>query len=300
MSRSPNFFIVGAPKSGTTAMDAYLERHPDIFMAEKEPHYFARDLLDQGDALLDKERYMRRFEPASDQKVIGESSVFYLYSKVAASLIHESDPNAKILIHLRDPVDFVASHHSQLVFVGGEPIKDLREALDAEPARRIGENLPREFRWYRTLLYTDIARFSDQVARFIDTFGRDRILINLYDDFRQDTAAVYRRTLEFLEVDSAFEPTFEVVNANKRMRSKLLMDVAVRNPPNWLSAVSRIVSPDTRRAIKNRIDRFNTKYEPREPMPKDVRQRLCDALRPDVERLGVLIDRDLGHWCRSN
>jgi hypothetical protein len=293
--RKPNFFIVGAPKSGTTAMDKYLSEHPDIFMAAKEPHFFARDLLPKGDRNLDPANYAQRFEKVTDEKIVGEASVFYLYSQVAASLIKDFSPDARILIHLRDPVDFIASHHSQVIFEGGETVTDLEEALRLEPFRRKGEQMP-DFIWNKALLYTEIASFSTQVERFQETFGKDRVLINLFDDFRRDTAACFRRTLEFLDVDPDFQGSFEVVNANKTIRNEWLMK-AVRNPPEWISLPSRILfPPKMRTAIKERVRTANTRYTQREPMSESLRSQLREKLRPDIERLQTLIDRDLGDW----
>lgn len=295
MKRKPNFFIVGAPKSGTTAMDKYLSDHPDIFMAPKEPHFFARDLLPEGDRCLDPESYARRFDGAGDEKVVGESSVFYLYSKDAAHLIKAFSPDARILIHLHEPVEVAALYHRQKVFEGYEPVIDFAEALRLEPLRREGKQIP-DFRWHKTLLYIEIASFSEQVKRFQDAFGRDRVLINLFDDFRRDTAACYRRTLEFLEVDPDFETDFEVVNANKTVRNAWLMD-AVRNPPEWISLPSRILfPPNMRTAIKERVSSANTRYEKRDPMPDSLRSELRERLRPDIERLQTLIERDLSGW----
>lgn len=300
MRHRPNLFIVGAPKSGTTAMNEYLRQHPEIFMASKEPHYFARDLLPAAHKSLTKEYYEALFLDVRDETVIGDASVFYLFSKVAADLIHEFDPKAKIIIHLRNPVDFIASHHSQVVYEGGEPIEDLEEALRVEPLRKQGLNLPEDFDWKYTLLYRDIASFSGQVMRYLDRFGRDSVHFVVFDDFQADTGAEYRKILEFLGVDPSFRVNFDVVNPNKRMRSKFLMDFAVRNPPRWASVASKLMFPlEARNAIKRAVKRLNTKYEPRRPVSVELRNSLKRDFLPEVERLSEILDRDLTGWCRS-
>lgn len=82
--RNPDFFIVGAPKSGTTAMYKYLKQHPDIFMPEvKEIHFFGTDLNSPW-FIRDKEKYLSSFSNAKGEKRIGEASAWYLYSKNAA------------------------------------------------------------------------------------------------------------------------------------------------------------------------------------------------------------------------
>lgn len=297
MSRKPNFFIVGAAKCGTTAMHDYLEQHPDVFMAPKEQHHFAPDLVKPDDPRLSDDYYASLFAGARDEKIVGESSVFYLLSRVAARKIKEFNADAKILIHVRSPVDVIPSHHSQLVYEGGETVKDLREALALEPLRRQGEHLNTSFRITEVFFYRDFVKFTDQIARFFDVFGRERVRVGIYDDFVRDTAGEYRRTLEFLDIDPTFAADFQVVNANKSMRSEFLMGL-VRDPPPWIGRLSRTLFPlDARYAIKDRVKALNTRYHKREPLDLELVRQLKTDLRPEVERLSALLARDLTHWC---
>ena len=297
--RKPNLFLVGAAKSGTTAMSDYLDQHPDIHMGPKEMHYFTPDLLPETSPALVWENYITPYKNIGDEKIIGDASVFYLYSNVAAGLIHEFNPDARILIHLRNPLDVMESHHSQVMFEGGEPIKDFEEAVRAEPERLQGRNLPENFAWKKTLCYRDFVSFSEQVKRFQDVFPREQIRVNIFDDFKKDTMGEYRRTLEFLGTDADFEPNIEVVNANKVMRSETAMKLFVRNPPPWLSIPAKALFPlSLRNKIKSKIKRANTKFTPRPPVRPELRQELARDLMPDVERLSELLDRDLTHWCR--
>src|SRR3989339_415720 len=136
--RKPDFFIVGAPKSGTTAMCTYLKQHPEIFMPEKkESHFFGTD-LNSPRFIRDKKIYLSLFSKAKDERRVGESSVWYLYSKKAASEIKEFSPSASIIIMLRNPVDMLYSQHSQFLYNGNEDIACFEEALNAEQDRRRG------------------------------------------------------------------------------------------------------------------------------------------------------------------
>ena len=84
----PNFFIVGAPKCGTTALHAYLSQHPDVFMSDpKEPHYFGSDLDFRYRRRPSDAQYRSYFAGAGDRRRIGEASVWYLYSECAADEI---------------------------------------------------------------------------------------------------------------------------------------------------------------------------------------------------------------------
>ena len=173
----PNFFIVGAPKCGTTSLHEYLQRHPDVFMPfYKEPHYFGSDL--EGSRFRQfrgqPERYLKLFRDARGEQRIGESSPWYLSSRRAAEEIHAYEPQAKIIIMLRNPVDMMYSMWSQFRYSGNEQIETFEAALEAEPERRRGERIRRAAHCISGLYYRDMARFSEQVGRYFELFGRER------------------------------------------------------------------------------------------------------------------------------
>jgi hypothetical protein len=128
--RRPGFFLVGAPKAGTTAMNTYLSRHPEIFMAQKELHYFSHEAF-YGPPLAERDFdwYLDQFREAGEKTLLGEASVWYLSSSTAAERIKEFEPSAKILIHVRNPTDLIVSYHSELLFLGYEDIEDIEQAL---------------------------------------------------------------------------------------------------------------------------------------------------------------------------
>src|SRR6266446_2704827 len=108
----PNFFIVGAPRCGTTALYSYLRQHPDVFLPEyKEPHYFNTD-MNSGGAIRKEKDYLAQFSGAQNQPRIGEASVYYLSSVAAPEQIKSFCPTAKIIIMLRNPVDTVDALHA--------------------------------------------------------------------------------------------------------------------------------------------------------------------------------------------
>src|SRR5262245_35065298 len=84
--KKPTFFIIGAPKCGTTSLAAWLADHPDIFMSPtKEPHYFNTDHKRYLNSLAG---YEQLFEDATDRhSAVGEASVWYLYSANAVENI---------------------------------------------------------------------------------------------------------------------------------------------------------------------------------------------------------------------
>lgn len=297
--RTPDFFIVGAPKCGTTALNDYLKLHPEIFIPEKkESHFFGTDITSPF-YMRDEEQYRALFSEARDEKRVGESSVWYLYSTRAAREIKDFCPEARIIIMLRNPVDMLHSLHSQFLYIGTEDMKDLEAALEAEENRKKGLHLPKAAHAVKTLFYRDVAKYTQQVQRYLHVFGRESVHIIIYDDFKKDTGLVYRETLRFLGVSEGFCPEFKIINANKTVRSKTLLRILTDQPAS-LRLLARILVPcPLRPAVVQVLQRLNIQYIPRSPMDPDLRRRLQKEFAPEVEQLSDLLGRDLTHWCRE-
>ena len=297
-TRSPNFFIVGAPKCGTTAMHDYLSQHPDVFMpSAKEHNHFATDLIPQSDPYASREHYLALFRDASHEIRVGETSVFHLYSRVAAQGIHSFEPDARIVVMLRDPLQWIASYHSQMLYNGDENVSDLEAALDAESDRRRGRRVPERLRFVQRLFYSEVMGFSEQLERYFVEFGRGSVHVILHDEFVRDPAGVLRDLLVFLEVDPEFEPQWRVSNPNKEVRSRLVSEF-LRRPPAWVAEpVTRIFPEAWRRAARVRLRRLNATEKERTAMGVDLRRQLAVEFRPEVDRLQNLLGRSLSTWC---
>ena len=138
--RKPDFFIVGAPKCGTTALCDYLNQHPQVYVsANKEPFYFGSDL--PGHLDWTQQNYLALFEPAGE-RTCGEASVWYLYSKSAAQEIRTFNPEARIIIMLRNPVEMAYAMHNQGLYNLTEDIEDFDEAVKATERRSQGLDIP--------------------------------------------------------------------------------------------------------------------------------------------------------------
>lgn len=299
----PDFFIVGAPKCGTTAMYIYLKEHPEIFMSEeKELHYFGSDLKSHW-FQRDLDKYLSHFSEGNGMKRVGEASVWYLYSKKAAKEIKDFSPSSRIIIMLRNPIDMMYSNYYQFLYNGNENLPSFKEAIEAEEDRKCGKSVPETVHFAEGLFYSDTARFSQQVQRYFDVFNRERVHVIIYDDFKSDTAKVYGETLEFLEVDPSFLPNFKIINPNKLVRIKTLRNLIVK-PPGWYTTAGRILLPDSLREymvhlLKGFNKQFNTSFEVRPPMDPELRRRLRKRFEPEVEQLSSLLGRDLTHWCKD-
>ena len=221
MSR-PDFFVVGAPKCGTTSLYEYLRQHPDIAMSSrKEPHFFAPDLLWRWDWRIDNEkRYLALFAEAGNAHRIGEASTWYLYSREAPNLIRDFAPEAKIIAMVRNPVDMLFSHYWHCLRRGTEDLVDFGAALEAEEDRRNGRRIPEAAPFVDALLYRTLPRYAEQLGRYFDTFGREQVLVVILDDLAQDASREYRRVLRFLGVDENFAPAFVRANtATSKIRT---------------------------------------------------------------------------------
>lgn len=293
----PDFFIVGAPKSGTTALYDYLRQHPDVFMSPaKEPNYFGTDLVRLRTPRPSLEQYLAYFADAGDERRVGEASVRYLHSRSAAAEIRDFAPDAQAIIMLRDPVEMMFAMHAELLFSGAEDIADFGEALDAEPDRMQGRRIPPGANKPAALYYRQSACFAEQVQRYFQALGRENVHVIIYDDFRDDPLAAYQSVLRFLGVEGGFVPDMKVVNANKRPRSRLMQRI-VSNPPGWVRRVAAVTLPPAmrRRAYRHAMA-LNARTEARQPMDPQLRAALRAEFADEVRRLGELLGRDLSGW----
>ncbi|MCE9528393.1 MAG: sulfotransferase, partial [Planctomycetales bacterium] len=295
---APSFFIVGAPKCGTTSLNDYLRQHPGIFIPErKELHYFGSDLRFLKTGRPTREEYLSQFASAKPGQIAGEASVWYLFSELAAKEIQAFCPAAKIIIMLRNPADMMYSLHSQYLFESNEDLADFAAALAAEDDRSQGRRLPTNSNYREGLLYRRVAHFTGQVRRYLDAFPREQIHIIDFDDFSRDTARVFAEVLQFLGVNPSFRCEFEVRNPNKQVRSRFLHNF-LNNPGRLAILLGRLVPQSLRRALVGRLKTANSPAAPRPPLSPELRTQLNREFRAEVEELGSLARKDFSKWLK--
>jgi len=306
--RIPDFFIVGHPKSGTTALWDMLKGHPQIYTPRnKEPWFFADELhpptpprpIGTGRTPSTLEEYMLLFDEAMPEQRVGEASCLYLWSHTAAGRIAEVQPDARIIAILREPASFLRSLHLQFVQVYLEPEKDLRKAIALEDARREGRHLPRKSFWPRATLYSEHVRYVEQLCRYHALFPSEQVLVLIYDDFRRDNEATVRRVQRFLGVDDTYPIDVREANPTVRVRSQrlyaLLHAVAAGEAPvaRAVQSAARKLAPrglsrQSAVAIRDRI-LYGAPRPPDEGLTLELRRRF----KPEVEALGEYLGRDL-------
>lgn len=291
----PNFFIVGAPKCGTTAMDEYLKQHPDVFMTKKSLDFFGRDLPLK--IKPSEEEYLSFFKEAGKRKIYGDASVYYLYSKSAASEIKTFSPDAKILIMLRNPVTLIYALHSQNIYEGNEDIADFDTAIRLDNERRKGHKQPNCVDFTYLPPYKDIALFSEQVKRYLDTFGKENVHIIIYEEFAKDPEGSTKKVFSFLGVNPDIRIQYKVVNPNKKIRF-LLLHRLIKKPAGGLRRIIRVLIPvkKVRHRIMSYLQESNITEKKREEMNPVTAKYLKDFFIDDISKLEKILGRELQQW----
>ncbi len=302
----PNFFIVGAPKCGTTALYTYLRSHPGVFLpASKEPGYFL--VGTELDGLTPTGRspddYARLFRGASEgQGAVGEATVWYLFAPGAVERIRAFEPGARIIVMVRSHVDYLHALHNQLVYNRDEDVGDFETAWHLSAARRQGREVPPSCRAPAILDYERVGRLGDQLERVLSVFPADQVRTVVFDDLVRDPASAYADVLRFLDLPYDGRMDFPRVNANRTFRFPRIGDfyqtTAMPARKGWAS-LKRAVGLDQRLPVGKVIHAFLSRAEPRAPVPGGLRREIGATFASDRTKLSDLLGRDLAHWSRE-
>jgi hypothetical protein len=302
--RIPNFFIVGHPKSGTTALYTMLRDHPQIFMPTlKEPLFFSSDMRlrfptpRSGKLPQTLDAYLALFAAAQPEQMWGEASSSYLWSRSAAAAIAEARPDARIIAVLREPASFLRSLHLQLMQIHVESQGNFRKAIALESARRAGKRIPRRSHRPQLLLYSEHVRYVEQLRRYESVFPAEQMMVIVYDDFRADNEATVRGILRFLDLDDTAEIRIKDANPTVTVRAPRLhgLSQALALGQGRLShtvntAVKALGPRRLRRVVTIRERLLMGKpSSPDEELALELRRRF----KPEVVALSEHLDRDL-------
>lgn len=305
--RVPDFFILGHYKCGTTALYEMLSRHPEVHMSPvKEPRYLAEDMRSRfpsarGHRLPETfAEYLQLFRDAQPGQRVGEASPCYLTSHTAAARIAEVQPAARVIAILREPASFLRSLHLQLLRSHVETEQDLRRALELEPSRREGRNVPRRSHLPQLLQYSEHVRYVAQLRRYHDVLPAEQVQVVIYDDFLADNRAVLTQTMRFIGVDETYP--LEEIHVKKTTRTMhnqrlddALLTVTLGRSPAARAARATVKALMPRRARHGAFVALRRDWALRPPPPPDP--RLMDELRarykPEVVALSEYLDLDL-------
>lgn len=303
MTLKVSFFIIGAPKCGTTALSTYLGEHPGVrFCNPKEPYYFSPELNCTGQRIAASlEDYHFLFGSNYGELCVGEGSVSYFLSETAVSRIQKYNPSAKFIVMLREPAQMLYSWHNQLVTNLLEWEPSFEAAWKAQAAREKGEGLkirpnvsPEIFKWKQWVSYGTL------LERLYEAVPAEQCKVVLYDDFKERISEIYREVLAFLGLpdDGLFD--FPVVNKSRQVRAgtRGMIHLNNRVTPAFRKAVKQVIGTLFRLDMDGRFDRFTRPERERASLDQDLRREINESVRPEIEKASSLLQRDLSHWLR--
>jgi hypothetical protein len=293
----PNLFLVGAPRSGTTALYEYLAAHPDVFMSPaKEPGFLAAP-----GSLYDLERrrqqrdsyfitsiddYRLLFRHRSGERLVGEATPHYLHDPRVPPRIAHYCREAKILVSLRSPA--ARSHSAHMM-----EVRDGAAGNDFAAALMHAVLSPDRPAMLAASFYAEALR------RFFDHLGRDRVLVLLHEDLHSDLDACLTRVWEFLEIDATFRPSVRVrPNRSGVPRSRRVHDAVMRCLDHRRLRRLHLHGP---KGLSRRLEAMRNLYFAGAVVPRALDRRLerdfnRAFFRSDIQATEELIGRDLSHW----
>ena len=295
----PDFLLIGAAKSGTSALFHYLGQHPDVYASPvREPNFFALgrapaafrgpgdDAFVNRNSIASEDAYRALFAGAGDGQMAGEASALYLYHPEVPARIHEAVPGVRLIAILRDPVERAYSSYLHLVRDGREPCRRFDEALALEDERVAAG-------WEHLWHYTRMGFYAGQLARYLEHFDRSQLHILLYDDLKADPVAAVQSCYAFLGVPPDFTPDVRRrPNRSGVPRFRRLQHAMVATGP-LRRALAALLPERVRGAAVTRAQAWNLK---RPPLDGGVRRQLAALYRDDILALEKMLGRDLSGW----
>ena len=290
--RFPDFYILGAPKAGTSSLAQYLDEHQRIFISKpKEPRYFAEDFADR--PIIDEAVYLALFDEADDDAFLGEATTDYLTSEVAVDRILAVRPDARFVVMLRNPVEMVFAMHAQERKNGYETIESVVDSWAAIGDRKQGARIPALCNEPKRLFYDDRCRLGAQIERLCQKVADDRLKVIFMEDFSSETERVYRETQAFIGLDHYEPREFPVYNRRHHIKhpafihlwklGKIAKDkLGLKTNFGLLSKVQDLGMSSEPVAIKEDLGGF--------------REELRLHFKEDIQLLERLTRRDLSAW----
>jgi len=296
MNRKPNFFIIGAPKCGTTSLVRWLDEHPNIYISpNKEPRYYDKDLATS--FRMSEKEYLKLFSFANDHHIaIGEATVWYLYSRNAIPLIEKDITNAKYIVLIRNPVEMAYSLHEQFFVDQIEPIADFDKAFELSPLRSLGKRTERWIREPRLLDYQSVCSLGSQLENLYLNTSRAQTLVLLLDDFKNNPRNEYLKVLDFLGVRDDGRGNFPVYNSAKRIRSKLFQRVVKLLLKGEVVTRAKLGLIPRNSKIIRKLNQLNKEPHPRTPLPESIYRQLEDFFDEEIKKMENLLGKNLSHW----
>lgn len=272
-SKKANLFVVGAMKAGTTFFTEILSQHPEVYLSPiKEPHYFIDSLPENlyepsrffsienyfakdfptplHIAKIEKlDQYQKLFSLASEAHLYRtEASTAYLHAPESAGLIHEYNPNAKIIILLREPIKRAFSHYNMDKGLGRVKM-EFETLVKDEIVKYNNGALP----WNS---YLGMSFYNNAINRY-QSFFEDVLVVN-FEDLTKNKTGMLKAISEFLNINEFIAANVERTNETKQLRFQKVFYVLKKL--GLKDYFSRIFSQNFRQRLF-RLVSSNTKSE---------------------------------------
>ena len=285
-----DFFIVGAPKAGTTSLYHYLNEHLEIEMSsQKEPDYFSDEALKRQGMYYGKnridtlEKYHGLFTN-KDVKLRGEASVSYLFYDDVPQKIKEYNSKAKIIIMLRNPIDRAFSHYLMDYRLG--LVSDSFESIIKKKSKHKNANL-----FYQQ--YIDVSEYARQVSGYLDVFDKENILFIDYEDFKNDVSAVVNDAYIFLGVNDDFQPNLKKKHNTYNMPKNSIIRF-IYSFVSFRKFLTNIVPKYIVEWTRNLLFKSNKKPI----LSNDTRKFLASYFKDDVDDLSAMLNKSYSKWIK--
>lgn len=286
-----NLFIVGAPKCGTTSLYNYIDKHPNIFFPKiKEPNYFShkhvKSLYYHDQTIDNISTYENMYKALDTNKYeyLGDSSVSYLFYNDTAKKIYDYNKDAKIIIMLRHPVERAYSHYlmdkrsgyiksnlSQIIYESNQSKNILNQQI------------------YQQII--ELGHYYNQVKFYLDIFERKNIQIIFFDDFKNNTELVTNNLLNFLDLDSCEIDFKQRYNEYMVPKNKIINRIYRFSPLRHF--MQKIISNNK---LKEKLKNFFLISGKKDPLDNNLKIKLYNYYKEDIEKLEKLLNKDLTHW----
>ena len=287
--RWPSLFIPGVAKAGTTSMAFYLDQHPDISLCRpKEPHYFSN--LSPGSrfsafipSVTSEQEYLSLFGSSPKGSILCDASTSYFWDLHAPERIRQTCPRPRFVILLRDPVERAFSHYLNNVREGIEQ-RDFEQCIEYEHER--GE---RPESWTADTLYLDCSFYADGLRRYFDIFGREAVLVLVFEEFVASPKEGLSKALSHIDADRSRIDVISLTPQNPYARprgplaSRLLGSGVARRFGR------RVFSAQARQTLRRLLQKSSARPE----MSESSRRFLSRLYRDDVRQCEELLNRRL-------
>ncbi len=285
--------IVGAPKSGSTALFQYLADHPDVLAhVHREMPFFGRD---EEFALGWEAAVGKYFPPPVGERALVAKHTMAMYDPVAVRRIVEAT-TAVVVAVLRDPVPRAYSHFHYARLRGWEDAASFEEGL-AREADRPASAPPRA----RDMHYVGNGVYAPHVRLLLDTVPAERLRIYLSADLREDAGRICAELFDLAGLAPHEPDVTRRHNEARRPRSARFARafLALQQPGSPLRRLGSRVPSRALYRVRHLVNSLNEQPAALPPVAPETAARLRERFAGPNADLAELLGRSLGGWAGS-